>query len=106
MKHHELEISGSFQVESGESLPGIKISYSTSGTYEPSKRRVIWVCHALTGNADVEGWWPGLFGADKCYDPSECFYVCANVIGSCYGSTGPIHVPESHRFYNFPKVTI
>ena len=47
------------------------------------------VCHALTGSADVDAWWPALLGAGRTLDPERDLVVCANVLGSCYGTTGP-----------------
>jgi len=51
---------------------------------------VIWVNHALTANSDVFEWWPGLFGEDELFNPEDFFIVCANVIGSPYGSSNPL----------------
>ncbi len=70
---------------------------------------VVWVCHALTGSADPGDWWDGMVGPGKYYDPEHYFIVCANVLGSCYGTTGPLSVnPKTGRpyYHTFPQVTI
>ncbi len=96
-----------FQLESGESLKGIKIAYQTWGTYDPSKNNVVWVCHALTGNANVFDWWGDLFGDDKYFNPKEYFIICANVLGSHYGSTGPLSKRANgiKYYHSFPNIT-
>ncbi|MCB0477869.1 MAG: homoserine O-acetyltransferase [Crocinitomicaceae bacterium] len=96
-----------FPLESGESLEGIKIAYQTWGNLDKSTKKVIWVCHALTGSADVFDWWSDLFGADKLFNPSDYFIVCANVLGSHYGSTGPLSKKSNgNKFYHsFPAIT-
>ncbi len=70
---------------------------------------IIWVCHALTANADVMSWWPGLFGENELFNPKEYFIICANVLGSCYGTTGPVSTnPGTGKPYydSFPLITI
>ncbi len=76
-----------FACEQGGVLPNLKIAYCCFGA--PS-RPVVWVCHALTANADVSDWWANIFGAGKLLDPERYFIVCPNNIGSCYGSTSPL----------------
>jgi homoserine O-acetyltransferase len=69
---------------------------------------VVWVIHALTGDSNVTDWWNGLIGEDKFFDPSTHFVICANLIGSCYGSTSPLSVnPVSGKpyYYDFPQLT-
>jgi homoserine O-acetyltransferase len=95
-------------LESGESLPGFQIGYTTQGHLTPQKDNVIWVLHALTGDANVQEWWSGLVGDDKFYDPTKHFIVCANLLGSCYGSTQPLSEnPKTGKpyFYDFPNLT-
>jgi homoserine O-acetyltransferase len=70
---------------------------------------VIWICHALTANSDALDWWGSLAGTGKVIDPARDFIVCANMLGSCYGSSGPDSKdPETGRNYGwkFPAVTI
>ena len=99
----------SFQLESGAILPRVEIAYHTYGELNATGDNVIWVCHALTANSDVADWWSGLFGEDKPFNPSKHFIVCANILGSCYGSSGPLtENPETGKpyFRSFPMVTI
>lgn len=96
-------------LENGKELPGLEIAYQTYGTLNESRNNVIWICHALTANADVADWWKGLVGEHCLIDPEKYFIVCANIIGSCYGSTGPTNVnPATGKVYysDFPQVTI
>ncbi len=99
---------GDFQLESGEILPGFQLSYTTHGHLTATKDNVIWAIHALTGDAQVQDWWSGLVGEDKFYDPTRHFIVCANLLGSCYGSTQPLSVnPKTGQayYYDFPSLT-
>jgi len=99
----------SFQLECGQILPHLEVTYHTYGKINPEKNNVIWVCHALTANSNVVEWWPGLFGTNCFFNPTEHFIVCANILGSCYGTTGPLSTnPEIQATYyqNFPLVSI
>jgi homoserine O-acetyltransferase/O-succinyltransferase len=98
-----------FGLESGRTLPGFTLAYQTFGKLNEDKSNVIWVCHALTANSDAADWWDSLIGEDKLFKPSEHFIVCANVLGSAYGSTGPLSVnPDTglQFFHDFPELTI
>lgn len=98
-----------FLLECGETLHGLEIAYHTYGKINESGSNVIWICHALTANSDVADWWKGLVGEGCLINPEEYFIVCANIIGSCYGSTGPLsNNAASHQPYyaHFPLVTI
>ncbi|MFI3285923.1 MAG: alpha/beta fold hydrolase [Rikenellaceae bacterium] len=83
-----------FALESGEEIPTLKIVFHCS--VEPSQlalalsqgRRVVWVCHALTANSDPSEWWSELVGPQKYFDTQSDIVICANTIGSCYGTTG------------------
>ena len=77
------------QLECGDTLPAVTIAYNTFGTLSPEKDNVIWVMHGLTANSDVADWWPHTVEKGKFLDPDKYFIVCANVLGSCYGTTGP-----------------
>jgi homoserine O-acetyltransferase len=98
-----------FVLESGKSLHGLRIGYHTYGKLNEKRDNVIWICHALTANSDVADWWSGMTGEGKLWDPGKYFIVCANILGSCYGSSGPLSVdPETGSPYysHFPAVTI
>ncbi|MDF9798116.1 homoserine O-acetyltransferase [Catalinimonas alkaloidigena] len=97
-----------FMLESGESLPGFQLRYTTFGQLNEAKDNVIWVCHALTANANFLDWWEGLFGKGRLYDPEKYFIICANMLGSCYGSTGPLSINPASRkpyFHDFPLLS-
>ena len=97
-----------FQLESGKSLPGFELAYTTAGQLNEAGDNVVWVCHALTGNAHPEEWWSGLIGPGKLLDPAHYFIVCANVLGGCYGSTGPLSLnplTNSPWYHSFPELT-
>jgi homoserine O-acetyltransferase len=96
-----------FPLEGGRQISKLAITYHTAGVYKPARSKVVWVCHALTGNSNPYDWWAGLFGEGDLFNPSEYFIICANVIGSCYGTTSPLSAdsPESERFHDFPLVT-
>ncbi|UII21903.1 homoserine O-acetyltransferase MetX [Fulvivirga ligni] len=98
-----------FSLECGETLPGLEISYTTYGKLSPAKDNVIWIFHALTANADPMEWWPGLVGKGDFIDPDKYFIVCANILGSCYGTSGPASIdPATGKIYgfDFPLVTV
>lgn len=98
-----------FDLEQGRHLPGFELCYTTYGTLNAEKTNVVWVCHALTGNSNPSDWWSGLVGEGKLYNPEEHFIVCANILGSCYGSTSPMSVnpdTETPFFHNFPLITV
>ncbi len=98
--------TNNFSLESGKTLNGFQLAYQTWGDFSKDKN-VLWVCHALTGNADVFDWWGDLFGAGKLFDPNEYFIVCSNILGSCYGSTGPVTEDASgcKSYLDFPQVS-
>jgi len=98
-----------FQFESGAELSDFNIYYETYGTYIPGKSKVVWVCHALTANANVFEWWAGLFGMNDLFNPQAYFIVCVNNLGSCYGTTGPLSINKltgNPHYHNFPEFTI
>lgn len=98
----------SLQLESGEVLKKFDLAYTTYGQLNAKKSNVVWVVHALTGDSNAAEWWNGLIGEDKFFDPANHFIICANLLGSCYGSTHPFSEnpdTESPYFYDFPQVT-
>jgi homoserine O-acetyltransferase len=96
-----------FELECGEVLPSLTIAYHTFGTRRDDN--IVWVCHALTANSDVSDWWPGTVEEGRFLDPAKYYTVCANILGSPYGSTGPMSVNPAtgERWYgDFPFVTM
>lgn len=93
-------------LESGKALSELQITFTDEG---PLDAPVIWFCHALTANSDPSEWWPGLVGKGKRFDPEHCRLICANVLGSAYGSTGPTTKFPGMRHpwcHLFPEITI
>lgn len=98
-----------FRLESGVELPRLEIAYNTYGSMNPDRSNVVWVCHALTANSDVADWWPHTVETGCFLDPAKWFVVCANILGSHYGTTGPLSVnPATGTPYygDFPDFTI
>ena len=96
-----------FALENGEKLPELTIAYHTFGTFKGNN--AVWVCHALTANSDVADWWPHTVEQGRFLDPKRYFIVCANIIGSHYGSTGPLSIdPATGKPYygTFPFITV
>jgi homoserine O-acetyltransferase len=96
------------KLESGAILTEFDLSYTTYGQLNDDSSNVIWVIHALTGDSNASEWWNGLIGEDKFFDPSRYFIICANLLGSCYGSTNPLsNDPRTGQpyYYDFPEVT-
>ncbi len=96
-----------FQLESGRTLSGFHLAYTTHGILNTAKDNVVWVFHALTANSDPEEWWYGLVGAEKIFDPKQYFIICVNMPGSCYGSISPMDNDEIGEpyFHAFPWFT-
>jgi len=89
MNQHVVEGKEPLHLECGEVLRDWRVAYTTYGTLSADKSNVVWVFHALTGSSAVLDWWPGLFGEGRVFEPSHDFIICANMLGSCYGSTVP-----------------
>lgn len=104
-----LRLHEPFTLESGEKLQEFCIAYHTYGRLNERRDNVVWVCHALTANSDVADWWPHTVEEGAFLDPEKWYVVCANIIGSHYGTTGPLHInPETGTPYYaaFPAFTI
>jgi homoserine O-acetyltransferase len=117
---HDTVSLGAFEFESGETIPDLEVAYEAYGEFTGDN--AILVCHALTGSAHVSGhsrsgdtagqaraWWDDIVGPGKAIDTTEYYVVCANVPGSCYGTTGPASTnPETGEPYgtDFPAVTV
>jgi homoserine O-acetyltransferase len=107
-----------FHFECGARLPEITIAYETYGQLNAAGDNAVYVCHALTGSAHaafynspadkIPGWWHNFIGYDCPLDPRKYFIVCANLLSSCYGTSGPTLIdPVTNQVYgmNFPPTT-
>ncbi|MDD4101879.1 MAG: homoserine O-acetyltransferase [Kiritimatiellae bacterium] len=110
---------GGLRLEKGGVLPEIEVAYECCGAAAPSRDNVIFVCHALTGDAHVagirpgesepDGWWEDMIGPGKGIDTNHYQVICANILGGCKGTTGPASVnPATGVPYGsaFPKITV
>jgi homoserine O-acetyltransferase len=110
---------GGFRLEKGGVLPEIEVTYERCGAVTPANDNVVFICHALTGDAHVagkrpgeiepSGWWEGMIGPGKGIDTDHYQIICANILGGCKGTTGPSSVnPATGKPYGsaFPKVTV
>lgn len=84
-----LILPDSLALEGGGRIEGVKVAVRSWGRLNPAGDNAILVCHALTGSADVDDWWEKLLGPGRALDPEKDFIVATNVLGGCYGSTGP-----------------
>src|ERR1035437_5637500 len=105
-------------LENGESLPELQVAYESYGALAPAGDNVIYICHALTGDAHVagyhspqdkkSGWWDAMVGPGKGIDTNRFHVICANILGGCMGTTGPSALnPRTLRPYgsSFPAIT-
>lgn len=109
---------GAIALEVGSTLPDVRIAYETWGTLNRAGDNAVFIAHALTGDAHVEGptaagqptpgWWAGLIGPGAYIDTDKYFVVASNVLGGCQGSTGPSSVAPDGRAWGsrFPFLTI
>ena len=119
-----------FQLESGATLGPVTLCYETYGTLNADRTNAVLVLHALSGSGHAAGyhaenspslagltdsgtvkpgWWDDCIGPGKAFDTDRYFVLCSNVLGGCYGSTGPASInPETGKPYGlgFPVVTI
>lgn len=105
---HTIDL-GHFDLELGGHIDNLTVAYHTFGTLNAEGDNAVWVCHALTANSDVADWWPGTVEKGRFLDPEINFTICANIIGSCYGTTGPLSVnPATGKPYYraFPLYTM
>lgn len=118
LETHTEHFTNPLYLESGRILEPYDIIYETYGELNEDKSNVVVVCHALTGSHhcagtyegdNKPGWWDGLIGPGKAIDTDKYFVICSNVIGSCFGSTGPMSLRpphQDHYRYKFPVVTV
>lgn len=109
---------GEFGFEQGGAIPVLRLAYETWGELSPQRDNAILICHALTGDAHVEGdagpgqptagWWPGLIGPGRPLDTDRWFVVASNMLGGCQGSSGPASLDRRGREYgaSWPPTTI
>lgn len=108
-----------FELESGATLQPVTLAYETYGRLNEERSNAILILHALSGGAHAAGyhstddkkpgWWDEAIGPGKAFDTNRFFVICSNVLGSCYGSSGPLSLdPQTGKPYglNFPVVTI
>jgi homoserine O-acetyltransferase/O-succinyltransferase len=106
-------------LQSGASIRGYSLTYETYGTLNADRSNAVLVCHALNashhvagvyeGQAKSEGWWDSMIGPGKALDTNQFFVIGVNNLGSCFGSTGPMHPnPDTGNVYgaDFPVVTV
>ncbi|MEQ9466254.1 MAG: homoserine O-acetyltransferase [Ekhidna sp.] len=96
---HSYKVEEPLVLECGKTLRDLRVQYTTWGQLNGEKSNVFWIFHALTANSDPSDWWENLFSEGSPIHPDKDFIVCANIIGSCYGSTEP-------KNYDFPTLTI
>jgi len=107
------------RLESGRILAPVTLVYETYGSLNSDRSNAILVEHAWTGDAHLAGkrreddtkpgWWDAIVGPGRLLDTDRYFVICSNVIGSCYGSTGPTSInPRTGKRYNltFPVITV
>jgi homoserine O-acetyltransferase len=96
-------------LDSGRTLSGCTLHYAVYGRLNAARDNAVLVCHALSGSALVGSWWPEIFAPGAVLSLDHDFVICINMLGSCYGSTGPGSVdPETGKIYgpDFPLISI
>jgi len=106
-------------LQSGASIRDYTLAYETYGTLNAERSNAVLICHALNASHHVagvyegqpksEGWWDNMIGPGKPVDTNRYFVIGVNNLGSCFGSTGPMHThPDTGRIYgaDFPVVTV
>ncbi|MDZ7937484.1 MAG: homoserine O-acetyltransferase [Rhodoferax sp.] len=114
-----MEFDAVLPLQSGASLRGYSLTYETYGTLNADRSNAVLVCHALNASHHVagvyegqpksEGWWDSMIGPGKAVDTNQFFVIGVNNLGSCFGSTGPMHThPDTGKVYgaDFPVVTV
>jgi homoserine O-acetyltransferase len=114
-----MSFDAALPLQSGASIRGYTLAYETYGRLNADKSNAVLICHALNashhvagvyeGQARSEGWWDNMIGPGKPVDTDKFFVIGVNNLGSCFGSTGPMHQnPDTGRVYgaDFPVVTV
>ncbi len=109
LEPHIFEFTTPLKLECGREISRYQVAFHTFGRLNETLDNVIWVGHALTANSDVYDWWPGMVGPGLLMDTDKYFIICANILGSCYGTTGPLSKdPLTGKPYlkDFPLITV
>lgn len=114
-----MQFDAPLALQSGASIRGYSLAYETYGTLNADRSNAVLICHALNashhvagvypGKDNSEGWWDTMIGPGKPVDTDRFFVIGVNNLGSCFGSTGPMHEnPDTGRIYgaDFPVVTV
>ena len=114
-----MHFANTLRLQSGASLRDYHLAYETYGTLNADKSNAVLICHALNASHHVagvyegqdksEGWWDNMIGPGKPVDTNQFFVIGVNNLGSCFGSTGPMHThPDTGNVYgaDFPVVTV
>jgi homoserine O-acetyltransferase len=114
-----MHFEAALPLQSGASIRGYSLTYETYGKLNPARSNAVMICHALNashhvagvyaGQARSEGWWDNMIGPGKPLDTDKFFVIGVNNLGSCFGSTGPMHTnPDTGRVYgaDFPVMTV
>jgi homoserine O-acetyltransferase len=114
-----MHFAAALPLQSGLSIRGYDLSFETYGQLNAARSNAVLVCHALNASHHVagvyagqdksEGWWHSMIGPGKAVDTDRFFVIGVNNLGSCFGSTGPMHInPDTGRVYgaDFPVVTV
>jgi homoserine O-acetyltransferase/O-succinyltransferase len=118
-KPQSMHFEAALPLQSGESIRGYDVAYETYGQLNADKSNAVLICHALNASHHVagvyegqdksEGWWDTMIGPGKPVDTNRFFVIGVNNLGSCFGSTGPMHKnPDTGQVYgaDFPVVTV
>jgi homoserine O-acetyltransferase/O-succinyltransferase len=102
-------LEGRFELDCGRALVSPTLHYAVYGRLNPARDNAVLVCHALSGSAQVGAWWPQILAPGGVLSLERDFVLCINMLGSCYGSTGPGSIdPETGKIYGsgFPLISI
>ena len=111
MQYKEFLFKHPFVTESEKILEEITIGYHTNikDNEDANSKPIVWICHALTLNSNPEEWWSSIVGKGKLFDTDKYNIICANILTSCFGSTGPQSInPQTNKPYlfSFPIISI
>lgn len=104
-----LTTDGPLRLSGGATLPSVDIAYATFGELNPARDNVVFVAHALTGDARADRWWSSMVGPGRPVDTDRFFVVCPNILGGCQGTTGPSSInPATDKVWGleFPHLAM